>query len=162
MSEQSYIHIGVAAKGGCQVAATLDENLDESPSSPPPPALPSPEIPSSEDDFPGQCRYYPAAGAATVSAMNTVLLLFVFDPRHLKWSSASFVVLSNSSDDEDIEFVSGSESDMNFEYETDLDDDHSGDERALLEKTSCPLRANGDIWFGCCSCTYFTRDQHGI
>ncbi|XP_040073663.1 zinc finger protein OZF-like isoform X2 [Ixodes scapularis] len=37
-----------------------------------------------------------------------------------------------------------------------------GDERALLEKTSCPLKANGDIWFACCSCTYFTRDQHGI
>uniref|UniRef100_A0A0K8RHN0 Putative zinc finger protein n=1 Tax=Ixodes ricinus TaxID=34613 RepID=A0A0K8RHN0_IXORI len=37
-----------------------------------------------------------------------------------------------------------------------------GDEAALLGKTSCPLKVTEDIWFGCCSCTYFTRDQHGI
>uniref|UniRef100_A0A6B0V3C9 Putative regulation of transcription n=1 Tax=Ixodes ricinus TaxID=34613 RepID=A0A6B0V3C9_IXORI len=36
------------------------------------------------------------------------------------------------------------------------------DEAALLGMTSCPLKVTEDIWFGCCSCTYFTRDQHGI
>ncbi|KAM7297440.1 zinc finger protein 525 [Ixodes scapularis] len=37
-----------------------------------------------------------------------------------------------------------------------------GAEAALMWKTSCPLKAPKVIWFGCSSCTYFTRDQRGI
>uniref|UniRef100_V5I3V0 Putative regulation of transcription n=1 Tax=Ixodes ricinus TaxID=34613 RepID=V5I3V0_IXORI len=37
-----------------------------------------------------------------------------------------------------------------------------GEGAALLGETSCPLKATEDIWFGCCSCTYVTRDQHEI
>ncbi|KAM7297432.1 gastrula zinc finger protein XlCGF7.1 [Ixodes scapularis] len=36
------------------------------------------------------------------------------------------------------------------------------DEATLLGETSCPLKVTEDIWFRCCSCTYVTRDQHGI
>uniref|UniRef100_A0A0K8RIT5 Putative similar to zinc finger protein n=1 Tax=Ixodes ricinus TaxID=34613 RepID=A0A0K8RIT5_IXORI len=36
------------------------------------------------------------------------------------------------------------------------------DEAARLVETSCPLKGTEDIWFRCCSCTYFTKDQHGI
>ncbi|KAM7296947.1 putative zinc finger protein [Ixodes scapularis] len=37
-----------------------------------------------------------------------------------------------------------------------------GDGATLLRETSCPLKVTEDIWFACCSCTYVTRDQHGI
>ncbi|CAN8026156.1 unnamed protein product, partial [Ixodes persulcatus] len=33
---------------------------------------------------------------------------------------------------------------------------------ALLEETSCLLKATNEIWFRCCSCTHATRDQHEI
>ncbi|EEC14247.1 hypothetical protein IscW_ISCW021450 [Ixodes scapularis] len=36
------------------------------------------------------------------------------------------------------------------------------DGAALLEESCCPPKATEDIWFGCCFCTYATRDQHGI
>ncbi|CAN8030197.1 unnamed protein product, partial [Ixodes persulcatus] len=37
-----------------------------------------------------------------------------------------------------------------------------GDTATLLENTSSLLKATEDIWFGCCSCTFVTRDQRGI
>ncbi|XP_042150657.1 zinc finger protein 525-like [Ixodes scapularis] len=36
------------------------------------------------------------------------------------------------------------------------------DVAAQLGETSCLLKATEDIWFRCCSCSYFTGDQHGI
>uniref|UniRef100_A0A0K8RIZ4 Putative zinc finger protein n=1 Tax=Ixodes ricinus TaxID=34613 RepID=A0A0K8RIZ4_IXORI len=36
------------------------------------------------------------------------------------------------------------------------------DVAAQLGETSCRLKATEDIWFRCCSCIYFTRDQRGI
>ncbi|CAN8030081.1 unnamed protein product, partial [Ixodes persulcatus] len=37
-----------------------------------------------------------------------------------------------------------------------------GDGATFLGETSCPLKVAKDIWFGCCSCTYVTKDQHVI
>ncbi|CAN8006861.1 unnamed protein product, partial [Ixodes pacificus] len=37
-----------------------------------------------------------------------------------------------------------------------------GDGATLLGETVCPLKVTEDIWFGCCSCTYITRDQRVI
>ncbi|KAM7309463.1 zinc finger protein OZF isoform X2 [Ixodes scapularis] len=37
-----------------------------------------------------------------------------------------------------------------------------GEGAALVEDTSCQLRATEDIWFKCCLCAYVTTDQHGI
>ncbi|KAM7289745.1 hypothetical protein ISCGN_029873 [Ixodes scapularis] len=49
---------------------------------------------------------------------------------------------SNSSDDEDIEFVSESESDIDFEHKTDLDDDHSVEEDDTLGSVRVWQRVN--------------------
>ncbi|KAM7297018.1 zinc finger protein 502-like [Ixodes scapularis] len=37
-----------------------------------------------------------------------------------------------------------------------------GDGAAPLGETSSPLKVTEDISFRCCSCTYVTKDQHGI
>lgn len=53
------------------MATVPEKNVDGYRSSPPPPTIPSTDVPSASagDDFPGQ--YHPAAGAATVCAENT-------------------------------------------------------------------------------------------